>query len=167
MSTITFKGNSINTIGTLPSIGKSAPNFNLVKTDLSLVSLMDFVNKKIILNIFPSIDTGVCAKAAMEFNKLASQMTDTVILAISMDLPFAHNRFCESNQLHNIIPLSAFRSPDFGKNYGLTIIEGPLTGLLARAVLVLDNEHNIVYHQLVPEITSEPDYQSVISAVKA
>jgi thiol peroxidase len=159
---ITFKGSPIQTIGSLPSLGSKAPNFNLVKTDLSNSQLQDFTGKRVILNIFISVDTSVCATSVRKFNEAASKLQNTIILCVSMDLPFAFQRFCGAENLNNVIPVSAFRNPEFGKNYGLTIIEGPLAGLLSRAIVVLDPTQKIIYTEQVSEITHDPDYEKVL-----
>lgn len=166
MATITFKGSPTRTSGELPAPGSPAPDFQLAKTDLSDVSLKDFPDKKKILNIVPSLDTGVCAASARKFNEAVSALDDTVLLNISADLPFASGRFCESNGLKNIVMLSTFRSPEFAKDYGVGIVEGPLAGLTARAVVVLDARNRVVYTELVPEIAQEPDYFAALAAVK-
>lgn len=165
MTKITFKGNPINTVGTLPAIGKPAPDFTLTKTDLNEVSLKDFRGKKVILNIFPSLDTPTCAMSVRKFNEEAARLKNTVVLCISADLPFAQQRFCGAEGLKNVIPLSVFRHPEFGKNYGVLIIDGPLAGLLSRAVVIIDETGKIIYTQQVPEITQEPDYQSALAAL--
>lgn len=166
MSTITFKGTTVNTSGQLPAKGTAAPDFALVKTDLSEISLKDLKGKKVVLNIFPSIDTGVCAASVRKFNKEAASLANTVILAISADLPFAAGRFCSVEGIENVYPASAFRSPEFAKEYGLLMVDGPLKGLLARSVVVIDADGKVVYTELVPEVTHEPDYDAAISAVK-
>ena len=165
MATITLKGNPIDTVGTLPAVGSAAPDFQLVKTDLSTVSLKDFAGKTLILNIFPSIDTGVCAASARRFNSDASSRPDAVVLCVSADLPFAHKRFCEAEGLQNVIPTSVFRSPDFGRAYGQTLVSGPLAGLLARAVVVVGADGKVKYCQQVPEIGQEPDYQAALAHI--
>ena len=166
MATITLKGNAIETVGTLPAKGATAPAFTLVKTDLSEVTLATHKGKKVVLNIFPSIDTSVCASSVRQFNKSAGEMNDTVVLCISADLPFAHSRFCETDGLKNVESLSVFRSPAFGKDYGVTITTGPLTGLLSRAVVVLDGAGKVIYTEQVPEITQEPNYDAALAALK-
>jgi len=165
MAKITLKGNAIETIGSLPAIGSMAPQFTLVKTDLSEVSLKDFRGKTVVLNIFPSIDTGVCAASTRRFNSEAGDQPGTAVLCISADLPFAHSRFCEAEGLKNVIPLSVFRAADFGTNYGQTITTGPLAGLLARAVVVINGEGQVTYTEQVPEIGQEPDYQAALKAL--
>jgi thiol peroxidase len=164
MAKITFQGKPMDTVGALPPLKTKAPDFRLTKTDLSDVSLADYGGKKIILNIFPSIDTPVCASSTRRFNEEASGMENTVVLCVSADLPFALDRFCGAEGLNNVIPLSVFRSPDFGKYYGVTIANGPLAGLLSRAVILIDSEGNITYTEQVPEIADEPDYTSALTA---
>lgn len=166
MATITFKGTAVNTSGQLPAKGVSAPDFTLVKTDLSEVLLKDLKGKKIVLNIFPSIDTGVCAASVRKFNKEASSLANTLVLAVSADLPFAAGRFCTVEGIENVYPASVFRNAEFAKDYGLLMLDGPLKGLLARSVVVIDVNGKVVYSELVPEITQEPDYESAIAAVK-
>jgi thiol peroxidase len=167
MAKITLKGNPIETVGSLPAVGSTAPGFNLVKTDLSEAALHDFAGKTIVLNIFPSIDTGVCAASSRRFNSEASKLVNTVVLCVSADLPFAHNRFCEAEGLKDVIPVSVFRAPEFGKAYGQTIATGPLAGLLARAVVVIDDSGKVKYTEQVPEIGQEPNYEAALLAVAA
>ncbi|MGI6657027.1 MAG: thiol peroxidase [Desulfobulbus sp.] len=166
MATITLQGNAIQTIGDLPAQGAAAPAFTLVKGDLSEVSLGDYKGKKVVLNIFPSIDTSVCAASVRRFNKVAGETAGTVVLCISADLPFAHSRFCETEGLKNVETLSVFRSPEFGKAYGLTMTSGPLAGLLSRAIVVIDAAGKVVYTEQVPEITQEPNYDAALAALK-
>ena len=166
MAKITLKGTPVNSSGNLPLKGNKAPEFTLVKSDLSNLSLSDLKGKKLILNIFPSLDTGVCATSVRKFNKLAAGLPDTVVLAISKDLPFAHARFCTTEGIENVIPLSDFRFSDFDENYGVRMADGPLAGLLARSVVVIGKDGKIAYTELVPEITQEPDYDKAIAAVK-
>ena len=166
MATITFKGNPVATMGTLSAISSKAPDFSLTKTDLSDVSMDDFTGKKLVLNIFPSIDTPVCAASTRRFNEEAGKMDNTVVLCISADLPFAHNRFCEAEGLKDVIPLSVFRGDAFGKDYGVTIVNGPLSGLLSRAVIIIDNDGNVIYTEQVPEIAQEPNYDKALNALK-
>ncbi|MBF0586639.1 thiol peroxidase [Prosthecochloris sp. N3] len=165
MAQITLKGNPVNTAGELPSAGAKAPDFTLVKSDLSEVSLADYAGKTIVLNIFPSLDTPVCAASVRRFNLEASNLPDTVVLCISADLPFAHKRFCEVEEIENVVSLSVFRSPEFGSEYGVTIADGPLKGLLSRAVVIVDREGKVSYTEQVPEITSEPDYEAALKAM--
>lgn len=161
---ITFKNNTVNTVGELPAVGTQAPNFNLTAGDLSMTTLEDFKGKKVILNIFPSLDTGVCAASVRQFNA-ASDTTGIPVLCISADLPFPHSRFCTTEGLDKVIPLSVFRSPDFGQEYGLKMVDGPLAGLLARAVLIIDEDSKVTYAELVPEITQEPNYEAVLASI--
>ena len=166
MATITFKGNPIQTSGHLPDKGAFAPDFKLAKTDLSDAGLKDFAGKKKILNIVPSLDTGVCATSAKKFNEAVSALGSVVLLNVSADLPFAAGRFCESNALKNVVALSTFRSPDFAKAYGVGIVSGPLAGLTARAVIVLDAQNRVLHAELVPEIAQEPNYEAALAAVR-
>jgi thiol peroxidase len=167
MATITLKGNPIETVGELPAVGAGAPSFTLVKTDLSDCSLQDFGGKTVVLNIFPSIDTGVCASSVRRFNKEASAAGNAVVLCVSADLPFAHKRFCETEGLKNVIPLSSFRSQKFGKEYGVTMTTGPLAGLLSRAIVVIDKSGSVVYTEQVPEIAQEPDYEAALRCLSS
>lgn len=166
MAQITLKGNAIETIGALPAKAAAAPAFTLVKTDLSEVTLADYKGKRVVLNIFPSIDTSVCAASVRHFNKTAGELADTVVLCISADLPFAHARFCEADGLKNVVPLSVFRSPAFGKDYGVTITTGPIAGLLSRAIVIIDGTGKVAYTEQVPEITQEPNYDAALAALK-
>lgn len=162
---ITFKGAAINTIGNLPTVGNKAPDFTLVKTDLSNLQLKDFAGKNIILNVFVSLDTPVCAASIRKFNQEAAKLANTVIICASMDLPFAHQRFCSTENIDKVIPASNFRNPEFGKAYGLTIIDGPLAQLLSRAIIAIDKDQKVVYTEQVAEITHEPNYQAVLDVV--
>jgi thiol peroxidase len=163
MAQITLKGMAIHTSGNLPKTGDKAPDFSLTRTDLSDVSLKDFSGKKVVMNIFPSVDTAVCSTSVRKFNAEVNNFANSVVLCISRDLPFALERFCGAEGLSNVIPLSELRTLDFGERYGLRIIDGPLAGLLARAIVVLDETQKVIYTQLVPEIVQEPDYQSVFN----
>lgn len=165
MATVTLKGNAIHTSGELPSIGSKAPNFKLTKGDLSDVTLEDFKGKKLILNIFPSIDTAVCAASVRKFNEKAASLNNTAVLCISADLPFAQGRFCGSEGIKNVTTLSEMRNKDFGRSYGVSIQDGPLSGLLARSIVVVDDSGNVIYTELVPEITQEPNYDNAVSAI--
>ena len=165
MANITLKGNPIQTVGNLPPVGAPAPGFKLTATDLSEKTLDDYRGMRVVLNISPSVDTSVCAASVRRFNEEASGLKNTVVLYISADLPFAHARFCEAEGLERVIPLSVFRAPEFGEAYGVTITSGPMSGLLSRAVVVIDGERNIAYTEQVPEITREPDYGAVLSAL--
>lgn len=162
MAQITLQGNAIDTIGELPKPGGQAPGFTLTKTDLSDCTLGDFSGKTVVLNIFPSIDTSVCAASVRRFNAEASKLDNTVVFCVSADLPFAHQRFCEGEGLNDVIPLSNFRSPGFGKDYGVLITTGPIAGLLSRAIVVIDTGGKIVYAEQVPEIAQEPDYEAAL-----
>ncbi|MDR0961706.1 MAG: thiol peroxidase [Mediterranea sp.] len=166
MATTKFKGAPVKLMGEFVQVGSIAPDFELVKTDLSSFSLKELSGKKVILNIFPSLDTGVCAASVRKFNKLAAALPDTVVLAISKDLPFAHARFCTVEGIENVVPLSDFRYTDFDQVYGLRMIDGPLAGLLARAVVVIGKDGRVVYTELVPEITQEPNYDAAIESLK-
>ncbi len=166
MAKITFKGNPVNTVGELPQLNTKAPDFRLTKTDLSDVSLGDFAGRKIVLNIFPSIDTPVCAMSVRRFNDEAAKLENTVVLCISADLHFAQGRFCGAEGLNNVIPLSVFRSVSFGKDYGVTITSGALSGLLSRAVVIIDDNGSIAYTEQVPDIVNEPNYAAALDALK-
>jgi len=166
MAKITFKGNPISTVGTLPAVGSKAPDFKLTKTDLADVSLKDFAGKKIILNIFPSIDTGVCATSVRKFNVEAAGLPNTVVVGVSKDLPFAHKRFCGAENITGVVTTSDLREGSFGKAYGVTMAEGPLAGLFSRSIVVIDEKGAVKYVEQVPEITQEPDYAKAIAAVK-
>lgn len=165
MATITLKGTSIHTVSELPQKGSAAPGFNLVKTDLNGLKLSDLAGKKVVLNIFPSLDTSVCAKSVREFNQLAGSMTNTVVVCVSKDLPFAHSRFCTTEGLQNVISASEFRDNAFSDAYGVRIVDGPLAGLMSRAVVVLDEKGIVLYSEQVPEIAQEPDYQLALKAL--
>ena len=166
MAILTLQGNQIETIGALPEEGMKAPGFSLTATDLSMKDLKSYSDNFKVLNIFPSLDTGVCAASVRRFNKEASGLANTVVLCISADLPFAHSRFCEVEGLKDVVSLSTFRSPEFGRNYGVTLTTGPLAGLMTRAVVVLDSSDLVVYTELVPEITQEPDYEAVLTVLR-
>ncbi|MDD2599991.1 MAG: thiol peroxidase [Kiritimatiellae bacterium] len=162
MAQLTFKGNPVTTTGELPATGTQTPGFKLTNGDLADVSLADFAGKKVVLNIFPSIDTPVCAASVRRFNEAAGNMRDTKVLCISADLPFASGRFCAAEGLKNVVMLSTFRSPEFGKNYGVQIATGPLRALLSRAVIVIDGSGTVLYTEQVAEITDEPDYNAAL-----
>lgn len=165
MSTIKFKGSDIETSGVLPALGADAPSFELIKADLSKATLADFAGKKVILNIFPSIDTGICATSVRHFNQSASELDNTVVLCISRDLPFAMSRFCGAEGLSNVVTLSDFATGSFGDNYGLTMSTGPLAHLHSRAVIVLDETGKVTYTEQVPEITQEPNYDAALASL--
>ncbi|MEJ2394313.1 MAG: thiol peroxidase [Candidatus Thiodiazotropha sp.] len=163
MAQITLEGNAINTNGELPQIGSDAPDFSLTKSDLSDVSLADLGGKKKLLNIVPSLDTGVCAASTKKFNEAMAGKSNSVALVISADLPFAQSRFCGAEGIESVISLSMMHSRNFAKDYGVLITDGPLAGICARAVVVLDEQNKVVYTQLVPEIVEEPDYDSALA----
>jgi thiol peroxidase len=165
MAKITLKGNPINTSGNLPLKGSKAPEFTLVKSDLAKLSLSELKGKKLILNIFPSLDTSVCATSVRKFNQMAAGKTNTAVLAISKDLPFAHGRFCSTEGITNVTTLSGFRDSDFGTSYGIDIIDGPLAGVYGRSIVVIDETGKVAYTELVPEITQEPDYARALAAL--
>ena len=164
MADITFKDSPVTTIGELPAVGSKAPSFDLVGSDLSPVTLADFAGKKIVLNIFPSLDTGVCAKSVRTFNEKATGLEGTVVLNVSMDLPFAQARFCGAEGIENAIVASGFRS-SFGSDYGVTFTNGPLEGLFSRSVVVIDGDGSVAYTQQVAETTDEPDYDAALAAL--
>jgi len=166
MAKITLKGNPISTNGELPKIGSIAPDFILVKGDLSDVSLSSFAGKKKILNIVHSLDTGTCATSAKKFNEKIKGRGDTVVLTISQDLPFAQDRFCKAEKIDNVVTLSDMRKKDFGRKYGVEILDGVLAGLTARSIVVLDKDNKVVYTQQVPEVSQEPDYDKALAALK-
>lgn len=165
MAKITLKGNAIKTVGKLPKVGKKAPKFKLVKSDLSVAKLKDYRGSKLILNITPSIDTGVCATSVREFNKLAAGMENTKVLYVSKDLPFAQARFCGAEGIENVETLSDFITGKFGEKYGVTIKTGPMKGLLSRSVVVINEKGKVVYTEQVPEIVNEPNYTAAIEAL--
>lgn len=166
MAKITLKGNPINTVGNLPSVGSSAPDFVMTKTDLSDVSLKDFSGKRIVLNIFPSLDTPVCASSVRKFNADVDKLQNTVVLCASMDLPFAHKRFCSTEGLEKVVSISEMHKHGFGEAYGVRIIDGPLAGIYSRAIVVINEAGKITYTEQVPEITQEPDYSAALAALK-
>jgi thiol peroxidase len=166
MAQVTLKGNPIHTNGELPAVGAKAPDFKLTTGDLKDVSLADYQGKKKILNIVPSLDTSVCATSTRKFNQSAGQLPNAVVLVVSADLPFASKRFCTTEGLQNVVPLSLMRGKNFAKDYGVLIQDGPLAGICARAVVVVDESDKVVYRQLVPEIGEEPDYDKALAAVR-
>ncbi|MDU7816385.1 MAG: thiol peroxidase [Bacillota bacterium] len=165
MATTAFKGQTVNTVADLPQVGSDLPSFTLVKTDLSELTSDELKGEKLVLNIFPSLDTGVCAKSVRTFNEKVAGLDDTTVLCVSRDLPFAQARFCGAERIENVVVASAFRS-HFGKDLGVTLADGPMQHLLARAVIVVDAEGKVAYTQLVDEITTEPDYDAALEAVK-
>jgi thiol peroxidase len=164
MATTALGGNPVHTVGDLPSVGAPSPSFTLTKGDLSDVTPADLAGKRVVLNIFPSIDTPTCATSVRKFNEIAAGLDNTVVLCVSADLPFAQGRFCGAEGISNVVTASTFRS-DFGTAYGLTLADGRLAGLLARSVVVLDEHGTVVHSQLVPEIAQEPDYDAAIAAL--
>lgn len=166
METIFFNQQPCHTYGQLPKVGEVAPNFNLVSKDLAEVNLADFEGKRVVLNIFPSLDTSVCAMSVRKFNSEAAGLKNTTVVCVSMDLPFAMSRFCAAEGIESVMAASAFRSPMFGQKYGVQIVDGPLAGLLARAVVVIDENRKVIYRELVDEITREPDYEAALSVLK-
>lgn len=163
---VTFQGAPTSIVGKLPKVGEKAPEFGGVKGDLSELHLSDLLGKRIVVNIFPSLDTSVCANSVRRFNKEAADLDNTVVLAVSKDLPFAQDCFCTTEGIENVIALSVFRCKCFADNYGLEIADGPLKGLTPRCVLVINEEGTLVYSELVEEITNEPDYESALAALK-
>ncbi|HUW26738.1 MAG TPA: thiol peroxidase [Gallionella sp.] len=166
MSTVKLKGNTVNLLGDFPQVGQSAPVFTLVDKDLKDVTLDNFVGKRKVLNIVPSLDTAVCATSTRKFNEAASKLNNTVVLVISADLPFAMNRFCVAEGLNNVVTLSLMRGREFMRNYGVEIADSGLRGVAARAVVVLDENNKVTYTELVPEITQEPNYDAALTALK-
>lgn len=165
MATITLKGNPWHTSGDLPKVGSATPNFKLTKIDFSDITLKDFSGKRIVFNIFPSIDTPVCATSVRKFNEKASALKDTVVLCISKDLPFALKRFCGAEGIEKVIPASTFRSPNFAKDFGVEIVDGPLAGLCSRAIVVSDAQGKVLYTEQVPEIGQEPNYDAALKVL--
>ncbi|MFT5240419.1 MAG: thiol peroxidase [Candidatus Promineifilaceae bacterium] len=165
MAQITFKGTPLETSGTLPSVGSDAPSFTLAKTDLSDLKLSDLRGQTVVLNIFPSIDTPTCQASARRFNQEAADRDGVTVVCISADLPFAHGRFCEAEGLSSVVTASAFRSLDFGVAYGVTVAEGPLRGLLSRAVVVVDADGKVTHAEQVPELADEPNYDAALAAL--
>lgn len=161
-----FKGIEVNTNGNMPQVGETAPNFTLVKNDLSNLSLSDLKGKRVILNIFPSVDTGVCATSVRRFNQEAAKIENSVVLCISKDLPFAQGRFCGAEGIENVVMLSDFRNDDFVNAYGVLLTDGPLSGLLARSVVVVDENGKIAYTQLVGDIVEEPNYDAALAVLR-
>ena len=166
MAKITLKGNAVNTVGNLPAVGSLSPEFTLTKSDLSELSSKELKGKKVILNIFPSIDTGVCAASTRRFNTEAEKLPNTAVVCVSMDLPFALSRFCGAEGLKNVITTSDFRNTAFGQKFGVRIADGALAGLLSRAIVILDENGKVIYNEQVPEITQEPNYDAALKALK-
>ena len=166
MATVTLKGNPIHTSGELPAVGASAPDFRLTGADLKDVSLADYKGKRKILNIVPSLDTPTCATSTRKFNEQAGKLANTVVLVVSADLPFAAKRFCAAEGLENVVTLSTFRAKEFAQRWGVTLVDGPLAGVTARAVVVIDEHDKVTYTELVPEIAQEPNYEKALAAVR-
>lgn len=166
METIYFKGIPCHTYGTPPEVGSPAPCFHLAGADLGRVQCIDFKDKTVVLNIFPSLDTEICARSVRRFNEEAAGLKDTVVVCVSMDLPFAMSRFCTAEGIKDVVVASAFRSPLFGQKFGVQICDGPLAGLLARAVFIIDRNRDIVYREMVSEITNEPDYEAALRVLR-
>ncbi len=164
MATTALKGNSVNTIGELPAVGSKSPGWDLVGTGLAQLTQADSEGKRVVLNIFPSVDTGICAASVRKFNELAAGLDNTSVVNVSKDLPFAQARFCGAEGIENVAVGSAFRS-QFGDDFGVTMVDGPMAGLLARAVIVLDADGSVIHSQLVEEITTEPDYDAAVAAL--
>lgn len=165
MAKITLKGNTINTSGDLPNIGSLAKDFKLISTDLSTKTLEDFKGKNLVLNIFPSIETGTCAASVRNFNKAAANLNNTSVLCISRDLPFAQKRFCGAEGIENVFMLSDFNTGQFGKDYGLTILDGPLAGLNSRSIVVINKEGKVIYTEQVAETSEEPNYDLALGSL--
>lgn len=166
MATITLKGHEIHTAGELPAVGAAAPDFKLTGADLQDFSLDKYKGKRVVLNIFPSIDTGICALSTRHFNESAQSLDNTVVVCVSKDLPFAHSRFCAAEGLENVVPASEFRDSSFSDGYGTLITDGPMAGLMSRAVVVINEEGNVIYTEQVPEIVQEPNYEAALNSLK-
>lgn len=163
MATITLEGNEIHTVGDLPAVGSDAPAFTLTNAEMGDTSLADFAGKRVILNVFVAIDTGICAESTRRFNAAAGSLDNTVVLCISADLPPTLGRFCGAENLDNVITLSTFRNPEFGQDYGLAIADGPIRGLCSRCVIIVDENGKVIHTEQVPEIAQEPDYDAALS----
>lgn len=166
METVYFKGIPCHTSGSIPRVGDKAHCYTLVTPELKEIHCADLRGRRVVLNVFPSLDTPVCAASVRRFNQEAASLENTTVLCVSMDLPFAAGRFCSAEGIENVVPASAFRSPMFAENYGLELVDGPLAGLLARAVIVLDEDRNVIYSDLVEEITDEPKYDEAIEVLR-
>lgn len=167
MATITLNGNPTHTSGELPIVGFAVPAFTLTRTDLRDISSAELAGKRVVLSIFPSLDTATCAKSMQRFHELTADLSDALLLCVSMDLPFAQDLFCGTEHLERAIPASAFRHPEFGLDLGVTLVDGPLRGLLARAVVAMDENGTVIHTELVPEVTQEPDYEAAIHAIRS
>ena len=166
METVLFKGQPCHTCGTVPGVGETAPCFHLSGPNLSQILCSDFTGKRVVLNVFPSLDTEVCARSVRRFNEEAARLDDVVVICESMDLPFAMGRFCTVEGIKDVLFGSAFRSPIFGQKYGLQLVDGPLAGLLTRCVLILDENRRVIFRDLVHEITTEPDYDAALKVLR-
>jgi thiol peroxidase len=166
MATITLHGTPVLTCGELPTVGFDTPPFTLTRTDLSELTSVDLTGKRVVLSIFPSLDTATCAESVRTFNALSADLSDAVLLCVSMDLPFAQGLFCKAEGLARAIPASAFRHPEFGRAFGVTLMSGPMRGLFARAVVALDENGTVIHTELVPELTREPDYDLALHAIR-
>lgn len=166
METVFLNGTAMHTCGTVPGVGETAPCFHLAGPDLSQIICSDFAGKRVVLNVFPSLDTEVCARSVRRFNEEAAKLDDVAVICVSMDLPFAMGRFCTVEGIKNVLFGSAFRSPLFGQKYGLQLVDGPLAGLLTRAVLVLDENRRVIFRDVVEEITNEPDYDAALNVLR-
>ncbi len=166
METVFFKGQACHTCGTVPGIGETAPCYHLAGPDLSQVLCSDFAGKRVVHNVFPSLDTPVCAASVRRFNVEAAKLEDVTVVCVSMDLPFAMGRFCTIENIKDVVFGSAFRSPLFGQKYGLQLVDGPLAGLLTRAVIILDENRRVIYREVVEEITNEPDYDAALKVLR-
>ncbi len=166
MAEITFKGNPFHTAGSLPKVGTNAPEFKVIKADLSPMALSELKGKKVVLNIFPSIDTAVCATSVRRFNAEADKLSNTVIVCISRDLPFAQKRFCGAEGLNNVVTGSEYQDSSFSDAYGVRMVDGPLAGLLSRAIVVINEQGKVIYTEQVPEIAQEPDYGKALAAIQ-
>ena len=165
MASVTLKGNEIHTLGNLPATGDKAPEFELTKNDLSTVKLSDYEGARVVLNIFPSVDTGTCAQSVRQFNQEAAELDNTIVLCISKDLPFAQTRFCGAEGIANVEMLSDFKDGNFGKAFNVAFSDGPLAPLLSRAVVVVDEKGNVIYTEQVAETTEEPNYKAALEAL--
>jgi len=166
MATITLKGSEIHTNGELPTVGSDAPLFTLTASDLSPIVASELKGKYVVLNIFPSLDTGICAASVRQFNKMASEDLGATVVCISKDLPFAHKRFCEAEGIENVITASDFKNENFAESYGTLIVDGAMASLHSRAIVVVNPEGNVIYTEQVPEIVQEPDYDGALNAIK-
>ena len=165
MATVTSKGNEINTLGNLPGVGNDFPSFSLVKNDLSVISNADFKGKKVVFNIFPSIDTGTCATSTRRFNEEAASLENTIVICVSRDLPFAQSRFCGAEGIKNVVMASDYRTGDFGKDLGVIFTNGPLNALLSRSVVVINENGKVIYTQQVAETVDEPNYEDALKSL--